>query len=79
MPVGGYYITDCLDRQMFQSYLERFSIHICLRVPLDYPHYLCYNRLVISHDVSLRINPYHYCCGVDGTGGTGSIAGENST
>ena len=78
MPVGGYYITDCLDRQMF-FLLERFPIYLRLRAPLDYPHHLCYNRLAISHDASLPIALYHHCCSVDGMGGTGGVAGENST
>ena len=31
MPVLSYYITDCLDRQMSESYLERFPTYLCLR------------------------------------------------
>ena len=62
MHVGGYYITDCLDRQMFQSCLERFPNYLCFCAPLDYPHHLCYNRFIISHNASLQINPYYHCC-----------------
>jgi len=75
MPVEGYYIIDCLDRQMFQSYLERFPGYLCLCVPLDYPYHLCYNRFVIFHDALLQVNPYHHCC----TTVTGGMAVENST
>jgi len=55
------------------------QLSISLRAPLDYPHHLCYNRLAISHDASLPITLYHHCCSVDGMGGTGGVAGENST